>query len=69
MSPKDALPVVAPAVRSFLFVAAGLIFAYAGGLTLEQGAAYWPVLCILVNLVTIAGLFAISAGEKNPFGY
>jgi len=67
MSPKNALPVVAPVARSFLFVAVGLIFAYASGLTLEQGAAYWPVLCILVNLVTIAGLFAISAGERKPF--
>jgi hypothetical protein len=67
MRMKDALPIVFPAMRSFLFIAAGLLFAACGGKTLEQGAAYWPVLCIFVNLVTIASLFAISSWEKKPF--
>ena len=67
MKSKELLPLAVPAVRSFLFVAAGLGFATVSGLTLAQGAAYWPVLCVLVNLVTVAGLQVLCAGEKQTF--
>lgn len=67
MGMKAALPIVAPAARSFLFIAAGVLFAAVTGRDLEEGAAWWPVLCILVNLITIAGLFALCTFEKKPF--
>jgi len=67
MKSKALLPVIVPAARSFLFVGAGLLFASAAGLTLEQGAAYWPVICVLMNLLSIGGLSAVCAVEKKPF--
>jgi hypothetical protein len=67
MKPKALIPIAVPAARSLLFVGIGLTFAAAGGLTLEEGAVYWPILCVLVNIITIAGLSAICAIENKKF--
>lgn len=56
-----------PMTRSVLFIGAGAAFAAFGGMTLEQGAAYWPVLCVLVNVITLFGLLGVCAVEKKTF--
>lgn len=57
------LPYVMPVLRSVLFVVGGLLLAAITGQSLDESAKWWPVLCIVVNVVTIAALALVSRRE------
>lgn len=64
------LPFLVPALRSILFIAAGLsillIPAFKGS-SLSDTALWWPLLCIIVNIITIIVLIILTAREGKSF--
>lgn len=60
---KKILPFSLPIFRSILFIAGGIILSAVTGLTLPEASRWWPSLCILMNLITIAVLFCVCRIE------
>lgn len=50
---RKILPYVMPIFRSVLFIIGGLIFAALSGQSLYESSKWWPVLCVVFNLITI----------------
>lgn len=56
-------PFIFPLLRSGLFILIGLIFAMATNQSLEQASRWWPSICIVCNIITIALLMIVFKRE------
>lgn len=70
---KKIEPFILPLLRSALFIIVGALFSRLTNQTLEQASRWWPIVCIVCNIITIAILMIICKNEgfsyKNLIGY
>lgn len=64
---KKSLPYIMPIFRSVLFIIGGLFFATLSNQSLDDNAKWWPILCILFNIITILVLVLVSKYERSSF--
>lgn len=59
-----------PALRTILFIAFGLLLISVPpfkGKNLEEASKWWPILCIVVNIITIIILIVLTKGDRKSF--
>ncbi len=61
------LPYIIPIFRSALFIIGGLIFAAITNQTLDESSKWWPVLCIVFNIITIYVLVLVCKYEGSNY--
>jgi len=64
---KKSLPYIIPIFRSALFIIGGLIFAAITNQTLDESTKWWPVLCIVFNVITILVLVLVCKYEGSDY--
>ncbi|MCD4714141.1 MAG: hypothetical protein K8R73_12720 [Clostridiales bacterium] len=57
------MPYLMPIFRSVLFIFGGLFFAALSGQSLIESAKWWPILCVVFNVITILVLKMVSKLE------
>jgi hypothetical protein len=60
---RKSLPYILPIFRSVLFITGGLLFVWITNQSLIESAKWWPVLCILFNVITILVLILVCKYE------
>ena len=61
------LPYIMPIFRSVLFITGGLLFAAITNQSLDESSKWWPVLCILFNIITIFTLVLVCKCEGSSY--
>jgi len=64
---KKSLPYIIPIFRSALFIIGGLFFAAITNQTLDESTKWWPVLCIVFNVITILVLVLVCKYEGSDY--
>ncbi len=64
---KKGLPYIIPIFRSALFIIGGLFFAAITNQTLDESTKWWPVLCIVFNVITILVLVLVCKYEGSDY--
>jgi len=64
---KKCLPYTMPIFRSVLFIVGGLFFVAITNQSLEESTKWWPVLCIVFNIITILALFLVCKYEGSDY--
>jgi len=64
---KKSLPYIMPIFRSALFIIGGLFFAAITNQSLDESTKWWPVLCIIFNIITILVLVLVCKYEGSDF--
>lgn len=64
---KKTLAFTMPAVRSLLFIIAGLLLAFMTGQTLLEAAKWWTILCSICNIITIIILSLVLRFEGTSY--
>jgi len=64
---KKSLPYIIPIFRSALFIIGGLFFAAITNQSLDESAKWWPVLCIVFNIITILVLAIVCKYEGSDY--
>ena len=64
---KKSLPYIIPIFRSALFIIGGLLFASITNQSLDESTKWWPVLCIVFNMITILVLVLVCKYEGSDY--
>lgn len=64
---KKTLPLILPIFRIALFIIAGLLLVFITNQTLEQASRWWPILCSILNVITIIVLVLVCKYEGTSF--
>ena len=64
---KNSLPYIVPLFRSALFIIGGLLFVAITNQSLNESTKWWPVLCILFNVITILVLVLVCKYEGSDY--
>ena len=64
---KKNLPYIIPIFRSVLFIIGGLLFVAVSGQSLTEISRWWPVLCVIFNLITILVLICVCKFEGTDY--
>lgn len=56
-----------PLIRIILFIIVGYLFAVVTNQTLEQASKWWPILCIVINIITIILLVIICKSQGTTY--
>lgn len=61
------IPYLMPIFRSVLFIFGGLFFAVLSGQSLIESAKWWPILCVVFNIITILVLKMVCKLEGMKY--
>lgn len=61
------IPYLMPIFRSVLFIVGGLFFSIITGQSLYESAKWWPILCVVFNLITILVLNLVCKSEGSDY--
>ncbi|UNC92172.1 hypothetical protein [Candidatus Contubernalis alkaliaceticus] len=64
---EKSLPYIIPLFRSALFIIGGLFFAAITNQSLDESTKWWPVLCIVFNVITILVLVLVCKYEGSDY--
>jgi len=64
---KKSLPYTMPIFRSALFIIGGLFFVAITNQSLDESTKWWPVLCIVFNMITILVLVLVCKYEGSDY--
>ncbi len=64
---KKVGPFVLPLFRSALFIVVGWFFAMVTNQSLEQASRWWPIICMVCNIITIALLVVVCRYEGSTY--